>query len=69
MTNLESEYNSTISPHSYLTIATPASRASYLVSLSVAKNPNHNDFSIISFSGVTNTIPTLASFQLEAPSV
>ena len=68
-TSREFEYTFTTSPPNSLTIANPANRSSYSVSLFVARKLNHNDFSITSFIWVITTIPTPAPFQLAAPSM
>ena len=67
-TSLESENIFTIFPHILWTMDIPSSKASYSTSLFVAKKPNLNDFSMVSFSGETSTSSTPDPLWVTAPS-
>ena len=58
-TSLESENIFTTFPHTLWTMDITSNKASYSASLFVAKKPNLNDFSMVSFLGEIRTSPTL----------
>ena len=68
MTSLESENIFIAFPPILWTIDIHSSKDSYSASLFMAKKPNLNDFSMVSFSGETSTSPTPDPLWFTTPS-